>query len=73
MENIVLNETALKAIKDNYKLFGEVSYLLDVSPISLPRLLYCNDARLTQAGILKLLREELKCDDKKLLTLLPKT
>jgi hypothetical protein len=67
MENIGLSEKALKAIKDNAELYGKVSKVLDVAPISLPRLLYSNDPRLTQAIILKLLRKELKCNDAALL------
>lgn len=59
MERQGLNETALKYIKDNGVVFGEIAKTLKISPVSLPRLLYANDPKLTQADILRILRERM--------------
>ena len=68
VENIGLSEKALTAIKDNTELFGKVAQVLGIAPVSLPRLIYSNHTKLTQAAVLKILRDSLNCEDSELLT-----
>jgi len=54
---IKLTETAIKAIRQNGVLYGEVADELEVKPASLARVLNNNDKRLTQAGIVKIIKK----------------
>lgn len=57
MERSVLKGDIIQSIKDDAILYGKVAEVLDISPMSLPRLLYSNDVKLTQADVLKTIRE----------------
>ena len=59
MEQIVLKKEILDKIQNEGALFGKVADAVGVKPVSLPRLLSLNDPRLTQAGVLKELRDHL--------------
>lgn len=73
MDRLGLNQKTLQSIKDDGILFGKIASTLGISPVSLPRLLYANDAKLTQAAILRILREHLGIkQDNKLLSEIPK-
>lgn len=69
MGQIVLKQEIVDKIKTDAELFGKVATVLDISPLSLPRLLYANDIKLTQAGVLRILCEHLgEIQDSNLLT-----
>lgn len=55
--NIVLSDTALKAITDSGLLYGEIAQELDVKPGYLKRLILDKDKRLTQVGVLNLIKK----------------
>lgn len=55
----VLKQEVLAAIKSDSILYGKIGGELNMSPASLPRLIYDNDKRLTQAGVLKILSKHL--------------
>lgn len=63
MQQIVLKQTIVDKIKESGYLFGEIATNIGVAPASLPRLLYKNDPRLTQAGILKIIKDHLRLED----------
>jgi hypothetical protein len=60
MEQQVLKQEILDEIKRDSMLYGKIGAELDISPTSLPRLLYSNDKRLTQINVLRILSEHLK-------------
>lgn len=69
-----LNEFALKHIKDNGVVFGEIAETLKISPVSLPRLLYANDPKLIRMDILKIISESAGIKDySKLLIEIPES
>lgn len=57
MNQIVLKEEYLDKIKTDEGLKKKVADVLGVSIKSMPRILYGNDKKLTQAIVLKVLRE----------------
>ena len=59
MEQLVLKQDVVDAIKKDSALYAKVASLLGVSSYTMPRILIANDARLTQASILKTIREHL--------------
>jgi hypothetical protein len=59
MEKIVLKKEIIKDIKEDGALFGKIADTLKMSPISLPRLLYSNDEKLTQASVLRTIKDHL--------------
>lgn len=59
MEGIVLKEGILERIKSDPVLAGKIAAEIKVQAISMYRILIANDKRLTQAGVLKILREHL--------------
>lgn len=67
MAQLILQPWVIDAIKANATLYGKVAESLRIAPASLPRLLYRNDERLTQATVLAILRSELDCKDNELL------
>lgn len=69
MNRIVLQDWVLDELRvtANEALRQKVAFALDISAKSVPRLLYGNDRKLTQAAVLKVLRQELKAKDKDLL------
>lgn len=67
-DKTVLRQDILDKIKADPIVYGEVCSVLGVAPASLPRLLYNNDQRLTQAGVLKVLRDRFHLQDNDLLT-----
>jgi hypothetical protein len=73
MDQIVLNDEILDKIKNDAFLFGGVAARLKVSPSTLPDILRRNDPKLTQASVLKLLRDHLGLQDNELLTILQET
>lgn len=52
-----LSQKALEAIKEDGQLFGAVASALNVRPFSLPRLLKDNHPKLTQAGVIKVIKK----------------
>lgn len=69
MTTIVLKEEILEKIKTDKVLRQKVADALGISFDSMPRLLYGNDRKLTQASALKVLREYLGVrNDRKLLS-----
>lgn len=68
MPQIVLQEGILEKIKSNPQLFAEIAVALGVSIYTLPKILKEKDQRLTQANVLRILREHLgEMEDKELL------
>ena len=67
MENIVLNQWVVDKIKTEPILFGQVAQALDLKPLSLFKVLSENHPKLTQAGVMKVLREYLRVQDSELL------
>ena len=63
MEREVLKQDVLNKIKNDPMLYGKVAAELEISPASLPRLIYDKDNRLTQRGILRILSEHLKIEN----------
>lgn len=53
----MLNPKIIKRIYDDYDLFGKVADGLGIKPVSLPQVLGANKPRLTQASILKIIRD----------------
>jgi hypothetical protein len=71
MEQLILKQSAVEAIRKNPILYAQVASVLGLSCYSLPRILLINDPRLTQATILKLLKNHLKvAKDSDLLTVM---
>ena len=69
MERSGLKEDIIETIKSDPILFGGVAKSLGITPMSLPRYLYSNDAKLTQADVLKTIREHMGAEqDSDLLT-----
>ena len=56
METIVLKQQIVDKITADGALFGKIAEELNIAPVSLPRLLYKKDQRLTQSGVLKIIR-----------------
>jgi len=56
---IVLKQDILNRIKSDPILYGKVASEVGVVPMTLPRLLYSNDPRLTQAGILEIIKSSM--------------
>lgn len=59
MAQLVLKNEIVDKIQNDGVLFGKVAMAVDIKPVSLPRLLYNNDVKLTQASVLMVLREHL--------------
>jgi hypothetical protein len=59
MERIGLKQDVIASIKSNSLLYGKVGNELKMAPTTLIKLLYDNDKRLTQAGVLKILGKHL--------------
>lgn len=60
MEREVLKQWVLNEIKSDPMLYGKVGAELNISPSSLPRLIYLKDSRLTQIGVLRILVEHFR-------------
>ncbi len=68
MNQIVLKGDILDKIKAHEELAKQIASYLGITVRSLERLIYGNDAKLTQAGVLKILRDFLGiAQDKQLL------
>lgn len=59
MESQIIKQGVLDQIKKDPILYGKVASELSVAPASLPRLIYANDKRLTQVGVLKIIGDHL--------------
>ena len=70
MENIVLKQEVLDKIKKDPILYGQVAESLGLQPISLFKVLRVENMKLTQAGVMKVLREYLGVEDNMLLEIL---
>ena len=70
MENNGLRKEIVDKIKSDPILYGKVAAALEISPTTLPRLLYANDGKLTQASVLMVLREHLGVQDNALLSIM---
>lgn len=60
MERIVLKSEILDKIKADPALNKKIADSLEISEKSMPRLLYGNDPKLTQACVLRILKSHLK-------------
>lgn len=60
MEKIVLKREIVDKIKSDSGLSKEIAESLGISERSMPRLLYGNDPKLTQACVLRILKSKLK-------------
>ena len=60
MRRIVLRSEIVDKIKADPILTKEIADSLDISERSMPRLLYGNDPKLTQAGVLRILKSQFK-------------
>lgn len=60
MDRIVLKSEIVDKIKSDPILIEKIANALDISKNSMPRLLYGNDSRLTQAGVVRILKSQLK-------------
>jgi hypothetical protein len=67
MDKIGLRKEVLDEIKSDPILHGKVAQSLGFSPMSMAKLIYTNDPRLTQASAMAVLRKHLKKQDKELL------
>lgn len=68
MAQLVLKQEILDGIVDDPTLFGAIAKSLGVSVLYLPKLIKANDAKLTQASILKVIADHRGVtDDKELL------
>lgn len=59
MDQLVLKQGIVETIKSDPLLYGKVAYILDRTPGSLRKILADNDVKLTQAAVLRILREHL--------------
>jgi hypothetical protein len=64
---LILKKDIIDKITADGALFGKIANALDVAPVSLPRILYKNDQKLTQATVLRIIKEHLEMDDSELL------
>ena len=60
MERIVLKSEIVDKIKQDAVLTKKIADSLNISEKSMPRLLYGNDPKLTQACVLRILKSHLK-------------
>ena len=60
MDRIVLKSEIVDKIKSNPDLLKNIADGLGISPNSMPRLLYGNDPKLTQAIVVRILKAHLK-------------
>ncbi len=67
MGTIVLTQWALNKINDDQVLFGKVAKALNISVVSLPRLLKSNNPKLTNAGVVIVLKKHLGVKDSEIL------
>lgn len=69
MERLILKQEMVDAITGDGLLYGKVAYILDLKPGSLKKILSDNDPKLTQASVLRILKEHLGVSqDSELLT-----
>lgn len=59
MEQLVLKQEILDSMKKDPMLSGKVGHILGISTMTLPKMIMLNDRRLTQASVLKIIREHL--------------
>jgi hypothetical protein len=65
---LVLKSGIVEKIKTVPKLYGDVADALNITPMSLPRLLYENSPKLTQASVLRVIKNHLgELEDSELL------
>ena len=74
MERLILKKEVVDAIKKDGLLYGSVAAALDRTPSSLRKILADNDEKLTQASVLRILRNHLGIEsDSELLTEIPES
>ena len=59
MERLILKQSVITTIRKDAMLYGKIASALNVSPMSIPRILAANSLRLTEASVLKALRDHL--------------
>lgn len=59
MKQMILKQEILDKMKSDPLLFGKVGFILGISSMTLPKMIMLNDRRLTQASVLRVLREHL--------------
>jgi hypothetical protein len=73
MEKIVLKQGIVDKLLNDPIYFGKMAQHLGVKPVTLPRILYANHERLTQAGTLRFLSKLFKIQEKDLLETVKET
>lgn len=69
MERLVLRQDINEIIRKDAMLYGKVATALNIVPMSMSRILTANSLRLTEASVLKVIREHLNIkEDSELLT-----
>lgn len=69
MEKLILKPEIVETLKNDPVAIGSIAEILGVSFTTMPRMIMRNDAKLTQAGVLKYLRKRLSIkNDSDLLT-----
>lgn len=72
MNRLILKQEVLDAIKKDGFLYGKVAVALNRTPGSLRKILAENDQKLTQASVLRIIKEHLgKSEDNELLEEIP--
>lgn len=62
-----IRQNVVDTIKHEPLLFGEVANELGLTPSSMNRILYANDKRLTQAGVMAIIKRHTGLSDKEIL------
>ena len=62
-----IRQSVINTIKHEPLLFGEVANELGLTPSSMNRILYANDKRLTQAGVMAIIKRHTGLSDKEIL------
>lgn len=72
MERLVLRQDINEIIRKDAMLYGKVATALNIVPMSMSRILTANSLRLTEASVLKVIREHLNVtEDSELLEMEP--
>lgn len=67
MDRLILKQEIVDAIKKDQVLYGKVATLIDVTILSMRKVLNDNSRKLTEASVLKFLKEYLGVDESELL------
>jgi hypothetical protein len=62
-----IRQSVINTIKHEPLLFGEVANELGLTPSSMHRVLYANDKRLTQAGVMAIIKRHTGLNDEEII------